>query len=101
MLGSVNAYRTSPQPLAKLAPAAPRWRIAWAWCRGVFRRIDRAQQRRALAIFAWPWSERQDLTLTDHAQVSVESALQCAERRRRIERLRTAPFPCPPARSEQ
>lgn len=34
-----DPYR-SPGPLARLAPPAPWWRIAWAWHRGLPRRLE-------------------------------------------------------------
>lgn len=45
--GTGAGYRTSPRPLAKLAPPAPRWRLAWAWCRGVFGRVELRRWRAA------------------------------------------------------
>lgn len=41
----MTAYRNLPA-LPSKAPRTPRHRLAWAWCRGVFRRVDVARERR-------------------------------------------------------
>lgn len=38
-------YR-EPGPLARLAPRTSLRRLAWAWCRGVFGRLEKARERR-------------------------------------------------------
>jgi hypothetical protein len=50
-------YR-SAGPLAKLAPRAPWYRLAWAWCRGVLRKNSRR-----IPIRAWSFHKRKCVAL--------------------------------------
>lgn len=44
----MSAYRQSPRALAKLAPKTPWYRIARAWFRGTFDRLEVREKIRAL-----------------------------------------------------
>lgn len=45
-----SPYR-APQPIARLAPRTPWPRLAWAWCRGVFGRLEGAQRARSWEVY--------------------------------------------------